>query len=53
MKQSEVASNLDYLIQVGWVRPEVKTRSFVTGEGMVLPREQTKYKISEVGINHL
>ncbi len=53
MKQSEVASNLDYLIQVGWVRPEVKSRSFVTSKGMVLPREQTKYKISEVGINHL
>jgi hypothetical protein len=53
MKQSEVASNLDYLIQVGWVREEVKSRSFVTPGGMVLPREQTKYKISEVGINHL
>jgi len=53
MKQPEVASNLDYLIQVGWVRPEIKSRSFVTGRGMVLPREQTKYKISEVGINHL
>src|SRR5438874_2706021 len=53
MKQSEVASNLDYLIQVGWVRPEVKSRSFVTPRGMVLPREQTKYKISEIGINHL
>src|SRR5205814_7234244 len=53
MKQAEVASNLDYLIQVGWVKPEVKSRSFVTPGGMVLPREQTKYKISEVGINHL
>ena len=53
MKQPEVASNLDYLIQVGWVRPEVKSRSFLTRGGMVLPREQTKYKISEVGINHL
>ena len=53
MKQPEVASNLDHLIQVGWVRPEVKSRSFVTGRGMVLDREQTKYKISEVGINHL
>jgi hypothetical protein len=53
MKQPEVASNLDYLIQVGWVRPEVKSRSFLTAGGMVLPREQTKYKISEVGINHL
>lgn len=53
MKQSEVASNLDYLIQVGWVKPEVKSRSFVTAGGLVLPREQTKYKISDVGINHL
>jgi hypothetical protein len=53
MKQVEVASNLDYLIQVGWVRPEVKSRSFVTPGGMVLPREQTKYKISDVGIDHL
>src|SRR5437870_825239 len=53
MKQPEVASNLDYQIQVGWVRPEVKSRSFLTPGGMVLPREQTKYKISEVGINHL
>ncbi len=53
MKQSEVASNLDYLIQVGWVRAEVKSRSFRTAGGMVLDREQTKYKITEVGINHL
>jgi hypothetical protein len=53
MKQAEVAANLDYLIQVGWVKPEVKSRSFVTGKGMVLDREQTKYKISEVGIDHL
>jgi hypothetical protein len=53
MKQSEVASNLDYLIQVGWVRPEVKSRSFVTGKGMVLDREQTKYKVSELGINRV
>jgi hypothetical protein len=53
MKQSEVASNLDYLIQVGWVKAEVKSRKFVTGKGMVLDREQTKYKISELGINHL
>jgi hypothetical protein len=53
MKQAEVASNLDYLIQVGWVRPEVKSRSFVTPGGMVVPREQTKHKVSEIGIDHL
>jgi hypothetical protein len=51
MKQLEVASNLDY--QIGWVRSEVNSRSFMTRGGMLLPYEQTKYKISEVGINHL
>jgi hypothetical protein len=53
MKQSEVASNLDYLIQVGWVRVDVRERSFVTPGGMVVPRQQTRYKISELGIDHL
>src|SRR5437764_15458043 len=53
MKQPEVASNLDYLIQVGWVREVTKPRSFKTPSGMELNREQTKYKISEIGINYL
>jgi len=53
MKQAEVASNLDYLIHAGWVKPEIKARSFLTPGGMMVPREQTKYKISDVGINHL
>lgn len=51
--QPEVSSNLDYLVQVGWVREVVKERSFKTGGGMELSREQVKYKISDVGINHL
>lgn len=53
MKQQEVSSNLDYLIQAGWVRAVVKERSFTTRGGMELSQEQTKYKISEIGINHL
>jgi len=53
MKQPEVASNLDYLVQVGWVREVIKARSFKTGKGMQVSSEQTKYKISDVGINHL
>ncbi len=53
MKQAEVSSNLDYLVQVGWVREVVKERSFKTPRGMELSREQTKYKISDVGIDHL
>ena len=52
MGQSEVSHNLDYLIQVGWVRKETEERSFQT-RGMQLSRPQVKYKISDVGINHL
>ena len=53
MKQNEVSSNLDYLIQVGWAREVIKDRAFMTPGGMELSREQVKYKISDVGINHL
>jgi hypothetical protein len=53
LKQQEVSSNLDYLIQVGWVKDVVKERSFKTARGMELSQEQVKYKISDVGINHL
>lgn len=52
MKQQEVPSNLDYLMQVGWVREVVRARTFKTG-GMELGREQITFKISDVGINHL
>jgi hypothetical protein len=53
MKQPEVSSNLDYLVQVGWVKEVVKERSFKTAKGMEVSQEQVKYKISDVGINHL
>jgi len=53
MKQPEVSSNLDYLVQVGWVREVIKERSFKTEKGMEVSQEQVKYKISDVGINHL
>jgi len=53
LKQQEVSSNLDYLIQVGWVKDVVKERSFKTARGMELSQEQVQYKISDVGINHL
>lgn len=53
MSQAEVSSNLDYLIQAGWVREVVKERAFKTKGGMQVSAEQSKYKISEVGINHL
>ncbi len=53
LKQHEVSSSLDYLIQVGWVKDVIKERSFKTSGGMELSQEQVKYKISDVGINHL
>jgi len=53
MKQNEVSSNLDYLIQVGWVREAIRERTFKTSGGMELSQEQVKYKISDVGMNHL
>lgn len=53
MSQADVSSNLDYLIQAGWVREVVKERAFTTKAGMEVSAEQTKYKISDVGINHL
>jgi hypothetical protein len=53
MSQAEVSSNLDYLIQAGWVKEVVKARSFKTAKGMELSQEQVKYKISDVGMNHL
>ena len=53
MTQAEVSSNLDYLIQVAWVREVIKERSFTTKAGMELSQEQKKYKISDIGINHL
>jgi len=53
MSQAEVSSNLDYLIQAGWVKEVVKERAFTTKAGMQVSSEQCKYKISDVGINHL
>lgn len=53
MTQQDVASNLDYLVQVAWVREVIKERSITTKTGMELSQEQIKYKISDIGINHL
>lgn len=53
MKQQEVTHNLDYLVQVGWVKEVVKERDFATPDGIRLSREQVKYKITDVYINHL
>jgi hypothetical protein len=53
LSQQDVSSNLDYLVQVGWVREVIRERSITTKTGMELSQEQIKYKISDVGINYL
>ena len=45
IKLQEVASNLDYLVQKGWVREVIEKRS--------QEAEKRSYKISDLGIDHL
>jgi hypothetical protein len=52
-KQQEVASNLDYLVQKGWVAEVRLARSFVTPRGTAQNSEQIKYKISDIGLDRL
>ncbi len=50
---SQVVSNLDYLIQKGWVKEEKENRTFTTRRGTTQVSESKKYKISDVGIDKL
>lgn len=52
-KQQEVASNLDYLVQKGWVREVVENRSFTTPRGTTQQAERRSYKISDSGIDRI
>lgn len=52
-KQKEVGSNLDYLIQRGWVNEVVEERKFTTARGTTQSSPRVTYKISDVGIDHL
>jgi hypothetical protein len=52
-KQQEVASNLDYLVQKGWVREVIESRSFTTPRGTTQQAERRSYKISDSGIDRI
>lgn len=52
-KQQEIASNLDCLVQKGWVREVVEHRSFTTKRGTTQSAERRTYKISDSGIDRL
>jgi hypothetical protein len=53
LKQQEVAANLDYLVQKGWVREVVEERSFTTPRGTQQTSSKVTYKISDVGLDKL
>lgn len=52
-KQQEIASNLVYLIDKGWVKQIVKERKFTTRSGTTQNSEQHLYRISDTGIDRL
>lgn len=52
-KLQEVASNLAYLVQKGWVRETVDKRTFTTPRGTAQVTEKRTYKISDSGIDRL
>lgn len=52
-KQQDVASNLDYLVQKGWVRQVIEERKFTTARGTTQSAERVTYKISDTGIDRL
>jgi hypothetical protein len=50
-KGQQVGSNLDYLVQKGWVREVIEYRSFRTPKGTTQQAEKRSYKISDSGID--
>ena len=53
IKQQQVNSNLDYLIQKGWAVQVVEERSFTTPRGTRQSSQKISYKISDIGIDRL
>ncbi|HYM16722.1 MAG TPA: hypothetical protein VEZ14_14310 [Dehalococcoidia bacterium] len=53
LKQHEVASQLDYLLDKHWVREDKKARLFTTKYGTTQSSEQVRYKISAEGIDRI
>jgi hypothetical protein len=52
-KQGQTSSNLDYLIQKGWVVEVVTRTTFTTKSGIRRHQSTSTYKISDIGIDRL
>lgn len=53
ISQSEVVTNLDYLVQNGWVKEEIESRTFKSAKGFEFPSETRRYRLSDVGIKYI
>jgi hypothetical protein len=51
LKEQEIVSNLDYLVQTEWVVEEKEEYPF-TRDGRTIQAQRITYKISDKGINH-
>jgi hypothetical protein len=51
-KEQEIVSELDYLIEAGWVKVEADEYEFTTPGGFVKKQRKEYYKISDAGINY-
>ena len=52
LKERDIVSNLDYLIQSGWVRVESEEKQIKTTRGFIKKDVKNYYKISDIGINY-
>lgn len=53
LKQQEVSSNLDYLIQKGWANEQEIVNRYKSPRGLIQESVSYKYKISDTGIDQL
>lgn len=51
LRQQDVLANLNYLLDKGWIREDVRPRTFTTPGGSVVSSEETWYSISAAGID--
>jgi len=53
LTQSEVVSNLTYLISQGWIEEKPVGKSFPTGKGTIIPSVTTYYIMTALGIDKI
>jgi hypothetical protein len=51
-KEQDIVSELDYLIEAGWVKVETEEYEFTTPKGFRRKQVKEYYKISDAGINY-